>query len=327
VTAAGTLTWWGAAGVEIAIGDHCLVIDPYLHPQEPRADYICLTRETHEHCHEPTLERLVQGERFKRLLAPRSCTVRSTLDVPVPTDARDLDFVDSEALTVMYPKITRRPGQQFPGTTEVELDRFRVEAVESSEYDPVTVLGSELHGKRYRPDDGQLWPAATGAFVGPGILPALGYVVTHLESGITVYHPGDLQEPFDRQRELRGRIDYLLLPMATLEGVELTVVDSVRPRYVVPIHYRVDDQDFPIPLEISDADLATTDLTRGRARSWADPDVYRREIHSMMSAHWYPTPARPLERIQEITPQLAELGAVVVVLEAGRPHCMPARGA
>jgi len=326
MTSVGTLTWWGAAGVEVAVNGRCLLIDPYLQPLEARADYICLTRETHEHCHEPTLQRLVAGPRFKQLLAPRSCTVRSRLDVPVPADARDLDFVDPTRLTVMYPKYTRHPGRQYPETTEIELEGFRIEAVESNEYDPITVLGSELQGKRYRPDDGQLWPAATGAFVGPGVLPALGYVITEIDSGITLYHPGDLQEPFDRQRELRGRIDYMFLPMATLEGAELTVVDNVRPRRVIPIHYRLATLDFPIPLKIAELRLATTDLARGRPRSWVHPDVYRREIHAMMAAHWYPTPSRPLDRIREITPLLEENGAEVLVLQAGYPHAMPPRG-
>jgi L-ascorbate metabolism protein UlaG (beta-lactamase superfamily) len=320
----GSVTWWGAAAVELASGDCRLAIDPYLNPKE--ADYVCLTRETHEHCHEPTLERLVGRPRFQRLLAPKSVTVRSTLDVPLPADAGDLEFA-GDRLTVMYPKYTRQPGAEFPGTTEVQLDGFRVEAIESNEHDPVTVLGSELHGKRYRPEDGTLWPAATGAFVGAGVLPALGYVITDGASGATFYHPGDLQEPFDRQRELRGRIDYLFLPLATVEGAEVSVVDNVRPRYVVPIHYRVQGREFPIPLDISEHALATTDLSRGRPRAWADPAVYRREVQAMIAAHWYPTPPRPLERVEQLAPRFEELGAQMLVLEAGRPHPIDPRGA
>jgi L-ascorbate metabolism protein UlaG (beta-lactamase superfamily) len=322
MSAMGTITWWGASGVELSFGGRRLLIDPYWLPESVSAQYVCVTREGFDHCHEPTLERLSADPAFERMLAPRTATMRSKLDQPVPADARDLEYVDPERLTIMHPKYTKRPAGPAPDIVEIALDGFHVEAVDSSEYEPVNVLGNDLWGKRLLPE-GERWPAATGAFAGPGTLPALGYVIAEATTGLTVYHPGDLQEAFDSQRELRGRIDYLFLPTATLEGAELSVVDNVRPRFVIPIHYRVDTPDFPIPLEVESSALTTTDLFRGLPRPWAPNDVYRRELHALMETGWYPTPERPLERMAEIEGDLAELGAQLLVLEAGKPYDVP----
>jgi L-ascorbate metabolism protein UlaG (beta-lactamase superfamily) len=318
--ATAAITWWGSAAVELQAGGRRLVVDPYLHPADEAVDYILLTREDHDHCHEPTIERLAGGPAFKGLLAPKSCTVASTLDSPVLDGHRDLAFIDPALLTVMWPKYRRKPGARSGEPTEVALDGFHVEAVDSSEHEPVTIVGSEFLGKRYRPDSGELWPARTGSYAGLGALPNLGYVITDTENEVSVYHPGGLQEAFDSQRELRGRIDYMLLPLATLAGAELSAIDNVRPRHVIPIGYRTDDPDFPIPLEIAAESITSTDLNTGRPRPWADQSAYRREIHAMMRAHWYRSPAAPLERMETLKASVAELGAEVVVLTAGQPH-------
>jgi L-ascorbate metabolism protein UlaG (beta-lactamase superfamily) len=325
MTCAGTITWWGAAGVELTVRDSRLLIDPYLTPRHVRGDCICITREDHDHCHEATLERLVADPGFERIVVPASCMVMSQLDTPSAPGARDLGFVDPQRLTVLHPKYTRRPRKLVDGPVELSVGGFDIEGIESNESDPVTVLGAQCWGKRYKPADGRSWPAATGAYVGSGRLPPLGYVIEHVETGLTWYHPGDLQDAFDAQRELRGRIDYLFLPTASIEGVELSLVDNVRPRFVIPIHHRPANAKFPITVEIPEAKLTTTDLQRGRPRAWASPDVYRRELGAMMEAHWYPSSPRALERVRDIAPELLELGAEVLVLEAGVPHEMKAR--
>jgi L-ascorbate metabolism protein UlaG (beta-lactamase superfamily) len=46
--------------------------------------------------------------------------------------------------------------------------------------------------------------------------------VSEKVEGLTFYHPGDLQEAFDSQRELRGRIDFMFLPTIKSEGAELS---------------------------------------------------------------------------------------------------------
>ena len=43
-----------------------------------------------------------------------------------------------------------------------------------------------------------------------------------------------------------------------------------------------------------------------------------------MRGHWYPTPDPPLDRIRSIEPELGELGARLLVLEAGTEHAIDA---
>jgi hypothetical protein len=143
-------------------------------------------------------------------------------------------------------------------------------------------------------------------------------------TGLTFYHPGDLHEAFDSQRQLRDRIDYMFFPAVKLEGVEITVIDNVRPRFLVPIHHRVDAPDFPIPApaSIREDELVATDLAHGMPKPGADPRDYRREIHAMFNAHWYPTPRPPLRRVHALEQQIQQLGTEMLVLDAGQPHSL-----
>ena len=311
MTKQASVTWWGASGVELRFGERSLVIDPYLHPEEARVDYICITHEDYDHCHEPTLRRLVAGPRFQKMMVPRSCTFRTRLDSPVHDSPTDLDFVPAEKLIVMYPKYRRDPEMSYEGPGELSVEGFDIETIDSSE-----------RPERYRSGAGSVWPDGTGRYVGGAEFPQLGYVVTETSTGLTFYHPGDLHEAFDGQRQLRGRIDYMFFPSVKLEGVELTVVDNVRPRHIVPVHHRVDTANFPIPAPtaIDEGTLVSTDLGRGQPRPGADPKDYRREFHAMANAHWYPTPRPPLQRIAGLEPQFRELGSELLVLEAGRPY-------
>jgi L-ascorbate metabolism protein UlaG (beta-lactamase superfamily) len=317
MTKHASMTWWGVAGVELRFGDRSLLIDPYLHPLEARADYICITHEDYDHCHEPTLERLVAGPRFQMLIIPRSCTYRTKLDSPVHDSATELEFVPSDKLVVMYPKYKRDPEMEYVGPTEMSLDGFHIETIDSSE-----------RPERYRPGPGSVWPDGTGHYVGGGEFPQLGYVITESSTGLTFYHPGDLHEAFDSQRELRGRVDYMFFPSVKLEGVELSVIDNVRPRHLVPIHHRMETPDFPIPVPtaINEDELVATDLGHGMPHPGADPKEYRREIHAMFNAHWYPTPRPPLQRIVSLEPQFRELGCELLIIEAGKPHQLVAEG-
>ena len=311
MTEHASMTWWGASGVELRFGDRSLLIDPYLHPAEARADYICITHEDYDHCHEPTLQRLVAGHRFQKLMIPRSCTYRTKLDSPVHDSPTELEFVPSEKLVVMYPKYKRDPDKSYEGVNELNLDGFQIETIDSSE-----------RPERYRSGPGGIWPDGTGHYVGGGEFPQLGYVITESSTALTFYHPGDLHEAFDSQRQLRGRIDYMFFPSVKLEGVEVTVIDNVRPRHIVPIHHRMDTPDFPIPAPtaIHESDLVATDLGAGGPRAGADPKDYRREFHAMLNAHWYPTPRPPLQRIVSLEPQFRDLGSNLLILEAGKPY-------
>jgi L-ascorbate metabolism protein UlaG (beta-lactamase superfamily) len=289
-----TFTWWGCASIELAGETERLLVDPYLHPRERGAAYICITHADYDHCHEPTLRRLVAAPSFERLLAAPACMSMSKLDIPHNPDPADLSFVPRSKLTTVRPQFTRNPHAP-----------------------------SGEQPQRFKPDDGTPWPALTGRFAGDEF-PNVGYLVTHATSGTAFLHPGDLTDPYDALRDLRGRVDYLFLPTVKLEGVELTLVDAIRPRVVVPIHHRVAAPDFPIPLEITDDELTATSLAHGSPFAGADPAAFRRDVHRMMRAHWYPTPDPSLERFRSLAPAFAELGARSMVVDAGKEQATDA---
>jgi L-ascorbate metabolism protein UlaG (beta-lactamase superfamily) len=262
-----TITASGCARVEIEAGGRRLLVDPYRFPTELGAHYICIS---HDGC---------------------------------PTD---LALVDPSKITVLYPKYTREPGIVHPGPTELELDGFRVETIDSSERPP-----------SHRPDPDTPWRTWDGRFVGNAELPANGYVITETGSGTTFYHPGDLGEVFDPHRELRDRIDVMLFPIGKLAGLELTIVEAIRPRRIVPIHCRRATSDFSILLHL------TQDATGAKPKSGTPGDASGPEAHRMMEAHPYATPDPPLGRFESITPELERLGAEITILQAGKPYRLP----
>jgi L-ascorbate metabolism protein UlaG (beta-lactamase superfamily) len=305
------MTWWGGACVELQVADRCVVVDPFLHPTEPRANYIFITHADYDHCHEPTLRRLVIGANFHTMLAPPSCPLTPRLDAPLldaPPPA-GLSFVRRDQLVVMYPKFARSPRARYPGPTELLLGDLRVEAIESSE-----------KTCRYKPADGTIWPAGTGRYVGDDEFPNLGYLITDERTDLTYYHPGDLHEVFDSHRALRGRVHYMFFPLSKLQGLELTIVDVIRPRVIIPIHFRTTARDFPIPPGIAPEDVPAVDFTTGAPRPGVAPSAYRTQIHAMMAAHWYPGPNPYRRRIDEVTPALKQLGTTVHFLRAGRRY-------
>ena len=305
----GSITWWGVASVELALGGQRLAIDPYLHPDEPRIDVVCITHNDGDHCHEPTLARL-EGPRLQTVVVPPSCLHTSTLDSPIHSTSDDLRLLDPHKVRVVRPRLTRSPREHFDGPTSVTAGTFEVEAIDSSE-----------RPYRWRPADRTPWPAGTGPFVGPDEFPNNGYLITEASTGLTFYHPGDLHETYDVHRELRGRVDVLFFPGIKLEGTELTLIDAVRPRVIVPIHHRCDDPAFPVPLDLPpDLVLRTTDTKKGAIVADADPDRYRDEVRRVQAAHWYPTPIPPLERLLGLEAQLSSaFGTRLRVLDAAVP--------
>ena len=104
----------------------------------------------------------------------------------------------------------------------------------------------------------------------------------HVE-GLTMCHLGDLSRPLSaRQVEELGSIDVLCIPVGgfcTIDvGVAAELVNLVRPRIVIPIHYRDDGvnvelepvEDFLAHMGVSDAapqrrlNVTSTDLPRER---------------------------------------------------------------
>lgn len=312
-----TLTWWGASSIELDIAGDRLLIDPYIEPAGSNPRYICVTREDYDHCHEPTLRKLVAQPAFEKLVVSAGCLELSKLDSPVNPNPADLDFVPRDQIEVLYPKYTRAPHSSFPGQSELELGPYLVEAVDSSEREPISTLD---RWPRYRPEDGTSWPAATGDFSGIGTYPPLGYVITHRPSGLTFYHPGDLQEVFDGHRELRERVDYMFLPLPTVEGIEQLLINAVRPAFVVPIQYRTDDPSFPIELRVTSDQVKSTEFTTGAPISGAGAEDYRSDIQTLIEGQWYSTPRYGLKRFNKVSAALEQLGSKPLVLDAGRPH-------
>lgn len=314
MNAAGSVTWWGGAGVEIVMDGRCVLIDPYLHPKGSDVHAICITHNDYDHCHEPTLRGLTARSEFERLFVPMACCKMTELDSPVLEDPppTDLEFVPEERLTVLYPKYRREPDAEYPGPTEATIAGFRIETVDSSE-----------RPRRYRPHKGAIWPVGTGPYAGLTEYPNLGYLITHERTGISFYHPGDLHEVFDSHLELRGKVDYMIFPSVKLEGLEETILDAIRPRYLLPIHYRLDTPDFPLPLTITADELRTTDLSKGLPRNGADLGQWRDDIHAMMAGSWYPTRIPGLARVEEIADGLAAFGTELLLTTAGKPHPIP----
>lgn len=306
-----TITWWGCGCVQLDLGDRTLVVDPYVHPRDADVDYVCITHDHSDHLHPTTLEPLTSRPAFQRLMVPRSGPALSTIDSPISEDdaADGLSFVADEKVTVMYPKYTREPGRTYAGTTELDLDGIHVETIDSSE-----------RPWREKGPDGGVWPSGTGRYLGHAEYPNLGYVITHHQTGLTFYATGDLGEVFDAQRELRGRVDYMFIPISKLEGIELSLVRSVQPRYVIPIHYRVDTPEFPIPISVTADQVPTTNIGKGGPRPGVDPEVYRADLQRKIRGHWFPTPLPPLDRIRRLEPQIRRLGTGLLLMEAGRPY-------
>src|SRR5262245_56359736 len=128
------LTWWGCAAVELRDGDAGLLIDPYLHVPDGPVQGACITHADYDHCHEPTLRRLVGRPEFERLLAPPSCTRMSVLDVPCGDEPEDLAFVPDERLLLVAPRIGRNPAAEPDGPDTAEVAGFAIETIESGEH-------------------------------------------------------------------------------------------------------------------------------------------------------------------------------------------------
>ncbi len=306
------MTWWGAGCVQLDLGSRRLAVDPYMHPQGVDVDYVCITHDHYDHLYPETLRALFERGSLQRVMLPRSASEYPRIDSPLLEGiAGGLDFLPEEIVTVMFPKFARDPGRVYDGVTALELDGIRIETIDSGE-----------RPWRRKGGDGT-WPEAKGSFLGHGEYPNLGYVVTDTASGITFYAPGDLGEVFDAQRELRGRIDYMFMPIVKLEGIEMSLVRSVQPRFVVPIHYRVNTPGYPVPLEVSAEDVPTTNIGFGGPRAGADPDVYRMHLQRKIRGHWIPTPDPPLRRIQGLREQISRAGSELLLIEAGRTYEAP----
>jgi L-ascorbate metabolism protein UlaG (beta-lactamase superfamily) len=228
------LRWWGCGAFDIRFGDLNIAVDPYLFDEnlanaEPIYDYIFISHEHFDHCHPETLRRLCRGDRFQRLFVPIGCLAPQE---PVSESYRGAAFtrdlpidkhISREKIEVLYPKYRTdshldQGTRTFPGPFEVNLGPLQVEVVES--------------GENIRPH-----------------LPTNGYLFSHREKEVSVYHMGDLHEVYPALANLKGRVDFVVHMKLGFKDWSILphFLDLVEPRFWIPTHYRTDRKSDPIP--------------------------------------------------------------------------------
>jgi L-ascorbate metabolism protein UlaG (beta-lactamase superfamily) len=299
-----TLTWWGCAAFELRVerDEDSVAFDPFVKPDRPRFGSIFCSHEHYDHYHEPTLRRLCVGQAFRRLVVSHWCLHASRLkspiwDDPLPTDGA---FLEAGERIALYPQYAKDPTITWPGPTELDVGRWRVQGVESSENPREYLDGS---------------PITTP-------YPNMGYVLTDTVTGTGIYHPGDLWDAFPSMAELRGQVDIMLYPISKLQGVEAAVVDLIRPRVLIPMHYRPrHSAAFPIPINLAAGSVSVVDPITGARLPGATDEAYQRDIRTLIRRHWYPTPADPAAKIAALQTMIGDLARFVTV-EAGQPYAL-----
>ena len=299
-----TLTWWGCAAFELRVerDEDSVAFDPLVKPDRPRFGSIFCSHEHYDHYHEPTLRRLCVGQAFRRLVVSHWCLHASRLKSPIWDDPPPTDgaFLEAGQRTALYPRYAKDPTITWPGPIELDLGRWRVQGVESSENPREYLDGS---------------PITTP-------YPNMGYVLTDTVTGTGIYHPGDLWDAFPAMAELRGQVNIMLYPISKLRGVEAAVVDLIRPRILIPMHYRPrHSAAFPIPINLAAGSVSVVDPITGARLPGATDEAYQRDIRTLIRRHWYPTPADPAAKIAELQTMIGDLARFVTV-EAGQPYAL-----
>lgn len=309
------LTWWGASGVSVSNGSHNLIIDPMLADSDvSEYDYVLVSCEDHDHMHAPTLRRLVASPQFAGMAAASGCVRAAEFDVANHPPDHHLEYVPHDTLTLVAPKYTRLGNPPSESSiTDANLGPFRLEITESSERTSTSFLHIPLFDKQYRPSDGTLWPAGYGDIVG-GVHPTVGFVVE--VDGVSIWHPGTLQLVYDDLLQLRDRIDVMLLPMASMRGAELPILNAVRPRRVVPIQY-LPAAGSLLP-EPDYSDLTTLEPYTGRPVDRADPDSYRAEIRELIGRGWHRQIPDSAGRLTQLAVLVNRVGAEFTPLQPGK---------
>lgn len=232
------LRWWGCGAFDVCFGDVNIAFDPYLFGEnlenaEPIFDYIFISHEHFDHCHPPTLLRLCRGDRFKKLFVSHGCIHP---DRPISEKYGDAAFdrdlpitkhISEDKVQIIYPKhrsVVREEGRIFSDPVEVDLGPISVETIES--------------GENARLD-----------------IPTCGYLVTHKEKEISFLHTGDLHQAYPALQNVQGRVDFAIhmkLGLAEWGSDDISprllkFVELVKPRFLIPIHYRTDRVSDPIP--------------------------------------------------------------------------------
>jgi hypothetical protein len=111
----------------------------------------------------------------------------------------------------------------------------------------------------------------------------------------------------------------MCFPVGKTRAIETVVVDLIQPRWLVPIHYRLDEPGFPIPFDVDASALSAAHPQTGARLPGATDDAYTRDMATLMRGHWYPTPEDPLALIADIQRRLGDR-ATFVTLRAGERY-------
>ena len=260
--------WYGCATVELSVADTRLVIDPYFEPEVPKFDYVFCTQEHFDHYYPETLKKLCVGDQFKKLIVNVGCAtpaqpVEKMYRFAVWNWVDPLSFVQEGDLEILFPKYRYDPESSFPDPVELSLERLKVEGVEA--------------GETPSPD-----------------VPSIGYFIKDTVSGLSFYHTADIWEPYPEMEQLRGKVDYLFhmkTGWGTWSRTERAgvygwdpqalreLVEYVRPKYLVPIHYRpMDTQDYPIPRNYTFEAKLEERVRNGWVPELDDPSAYVNQI-------------------------------------------------
>jgi L-ascorbate metabolism protein UlaG (beta-lactamase superfamily) len=240
------LRWWGCGAFDVRMDDVNIAFDPYLFDENlsaarPDYDYIFISHEHFDHCSPRTLTRLCRGDRFKTLFVCPGCVYpNEPIDKNYGLAASDRDLpitkhIPEDKISILYPRYcdSRQrgrpwegdfPDRSFPGPTSAAPGEIDVEVIES--------------GENQRPD-----------------LPTNGYLVRHRRRDVSFLHIGDLRVPYPELKSLAGRVDFLIHMKVGLTPWDEAdqsryldqLVDWIRPRFFIPIHYRTDRASDPIP--------------------------------------------------------------------------------
>jgi L-ascorbate metabolism protein UlaG (beta-lactamase superfamily) len=262
------MRWAGTGSFEVRFPDVAFAIDPNyvgtgaLDRAQPEFDYIFCSHEHFDHCNPPSLAKLCRGPRFKRLFVSPGC-LRPDLSL-------GQKYGDVQMLETCHLPITKHVPAGVVQTVEPQIlsVSLRPAAAPPPQMEEEPQLSDE--GRRTKEAAGVLTYKLShfGARAEAQVLgsPALelegltvhtfesgestGYLVTHVASGVTIMHTGDMHEPYVELAAFAGKVDFLIhTPSAS--GIDIAgrlhnLVDWVRPRNLIPIHYRTDRKSDPV---------------------------------------------------------------------------------
>ena len=141
-----------------------------------------------------------------------------------------------------------------------------------------------------------------------GPMPQLGFFIEELQSGASFYHFGDNHWTYSEMAAAGGRLDIMLLPIGKM-GVDedARAMDLMKPKIVIPIHWRYEGEDYPIPALYKRHDPPDQQI-RGYHLPYPGDPPYPGQPHSAY------------EYIEELEKRANDRGITLAQIKAGVPH-------